>query len=175
MGKRRRAVAERRQTGVQRSRKPPEVVQLPRGSVAWHLATGVMPEDPARSERHAEGGAEPVGAHESSGPPLKNRRRKVLEERSQRIRRAASAAHVREPLERLRELAGERRALEGGIAAGVRNARRSGESWQAIGAALGVSRQAASKRYGPRRTTALDLERDMVARRGTGKYPRTGG
>jgi len=131
-------VAERRQTGVQRSRKPPKVVRLRKGSLGWHLATGVMPEDPARAERRVEA-AQPGHARQDSIRLPEDRRREFLEERKRRIRRPASAAQAREPLWRLAELAAERLELEAGIAAGVRNARRAGESWQAIATALGVS------------------------------------
>jgi len=51
-------------------------------------------------------------------------------------------------LRRLAELAEERAALESELEAAVSAARRSDRSWSEIGAMLGVSKQAAQRKYG---------------------------
>lgn len=51
------------------------------------------------------------------------------------------------PLRALRAAAANRRAAEEAVAAAVAAAKESGASWGAIGSAIGVSRQAAAKRY----------------------------
>ena len=56
-----------------------------------------------------------------------------------------------EPLPRIRELTERVREVEREMSAEVRRARHDGHSWQAIASALGVTRQAAHKKYG--RTT----------------------
>lgn len=53
-----------------------------------------------------------------------------------------------EPLPRIRELTSHVRDIERELAVEVRRARVRGMSWQAIADALGVSRQAAHKRFG---------------------------
>lgn len=52
------------------------------------------------------------------------------------------------PLRRLRELQSQRAAIAREEEAAVRNARLSGSSWQAIASAMGISKQAAHKRFG---------------------------
>lgn len=52
------------------------------------------------------------------------------------------------PLRALRAAAANRRAAEDAVAAAVTAAKEAGASWAAIGSAIGVSRQAAVKRYG---------------------------
>lgn len=52
------------------------------------------------------------------------------------------------PLPRIRDLTELVRAIERELNAEVRRARVDGSSWQAIALALGVTRQAAHKKYG---------------------------
>lgn len=52
------------------------------------------------------------------------------------------------PLPRIRDLVERMRAVERELSIEVRRARNEGYSWQAIAPALGVSRQAAHKKYG---------------------------
>ena len=54
------------------------------------------------------------------------------------------------PLRALRAAAANRRAAEEAVTAAVEAAKDSGVSWAAIGSAIGVSRQAAAKRYARR-------------------------
>lgn len=55
-----------------------------------------------------------------------------------------------EPIAELRALREEQRRLERSISELVRRARVQGYSWQAIGGALEISKQAAHKRFGRR-------------------------
>lgn len=64
--------------------------------------------------------------------------------------RTASASDPGHPLPRLRELTDRIHQIEREISVEVRRARLDGYSWQQIAGALGVSRQAAHKKYGRR-------------------------
>lgn len=63
---------------------------------------------------------------------------------------AAQAAASRDPSVGLRAVAALRHLVERLEVLQVDNARRQGWSWEQIGAALGVSRQAVHKKYGRR-------------------------
>lgn len=52
------------------------------------------------------------------------------------------------------ELASRRDAIDEQLVAAVRSARAEGRSWSMIGTMLGVSKQAAQRKYGPRTVAA---------------------
>ena len=57
-------------------------------------------------------------------------------------------------LRQVSELAEQREVLESELAEAVRSARKANRSWSEIGAMLGVSKQAAQRKYGRRVTAA---------------------
>ncbi|MDN3311087.1 AsnC family protein [Microbacterium oryzae] len=63
-------------------------------------------------------------------------------------RTANDAEEPREPLAELHRLAEVRRDIARAEDAQVRRARMQGHSWQAIASALGVTKQAAHRKYG---------------------------
>jgi hypothetical protein len=58
------------------------------------------------------------------------------------------------PLRDIAKLAERRSAIEGELFEAVRRARKAHRSWSEIGAMLGVSKQAAQRKYGPGSTAA---------------------
>lgn len=66
------------------------------------------------------------------------------------IRTAIDTASEGEPIAELRRLAEIRRDIGRAEEAQVRRARTAGYSWQAIADAIGVTKQAAHKKYGRR-------------------------
>ena len=77
-------------------------------------------------------------------------RAKALEAWADRIDAADLKEADTKVLRFIAELAGERDHLDGELTEAVRSARRAGRSWSEIGAMLGVSKQAAQRKYGPK-------------------------
>lgn len=76
-------------------------------------------------------------------------------------------------LRRIADLASRSRAVDSELAAAVTAARSDGRSWSAIGAMLGVSKQAAQQKYGPSAQTGQQrpASRRAVAAPTGGRQP----
>ncbi|MEA2010596.1 MAG: hypothetical protein U9N78_07820 [Actinomycetota bacterium] len=71
----------------------------------------------------------------------------ALEEWAERVRSTDLTVADTEALRAVAELAEQRDGIDAGLTEAVRAARRSGRSWSEIGAMLGVSKQAAQRKY----------------------------
>ena len=74
-------------------------------------------------------------------------RSKALEEWADRVDAADLKVADTETLRAIAELAGQRDEVDEELTAAVRSARRARRSWSEIGAMLGVSKQAAQRKY----------------------------
>ncbi len=75
---------------------------------------------------------------------------KALEEWADRVDPADLVESDTASLRLISELATRRDAIDEQLVDAVRSARAEGRSWSIIGAMLGVSKQAAQRKYGPR-------------------------
>ena len=71
----------------------------------------------------------------------------ALEEWADRVRSDELVAADTEPLRMIAELAEQRDGVDAAIVEAVRSARAAHRSWSEIGAMLGVSKQAAQRKY----------------------------
>jgi hypothetical protein len=74
-------------------------------------------------------------------------RGEALEEWSDRVESAELKVADTEALRAIAELVGQRDEVDEELTAAVRSARRAHRSWSEIGAMLGVSKQAAQRKY----------------------------
>lgn len=77
-------------------------------------------------------------------------RMKALEEWAERIDSADLTDVDTEPLRVIAELANQRDEVDDELTNAVRSARKARRSWSEIGAMLGVSKQAAQRKYSPK-------------------------
>ena len=80
----------------------------------------------------------------------RSQRAKALQEWADRVDPADLVESDTASLRLISELAARRDAIDEQLAEAVRSARAEGRSWSMIGAMLGVSKQAAQRKYGPR-------------------------
>jgi hypothetical protein len=105
-------------------------------------------------ERAVPGGLETRGRVQAELAPVPARRapwdgRQTRAPLDAAVRRALSSRVV--ATDRLGAVAEARRLFDGLVEELVEQARGDGSSWEAVGAALGVSRQAAQQKFGPGR------------------------
>lgn len=86
--------------------------------------------------------------------PTTTQRADALEEWAHRVKPADLVEADTASLRLISELAARRDAINEQVTEAVRSARLEGRSWSMIGAMLGVSKQAAQRKYGPRATAA---------------------
>ena len=79
--------------------------------------------------------------------PTRSRRAEVLEEWADRVEQADLVEIDSDELKAIAQFAARRDLLEDALIEAVGAARRSGRSWSEIGTMLGVSKQAAQKKY----------------------------
>lgn len=79
--------------------------------------------------------------------PARTRRAEVLEDWADRVEQADLIEVDSDELKAIAQFAAQRDLLEDALIEAVRVARQSGRSWSEIGAMLGVSKQAAQKKY----------------------------
>ena len=79
-------------------------------------------------------------------------RAKALEEWAERVESSDLKEVDTEALRTIAELADHRELVEGELTEAVRSARQAHHSWSEIGAMLGVSKQAAQRKYGSKVT-----------------------
>ena len=73
----------------------------------------------------------------------------ALEAWAERVEVADLKVADTKALRAIAELADQRAEIDDALAAAVRAARRANRTWSEIGAMLGVSKQAAQRKYGP--------------------------
>jgi len=79
--------------------------------------------------------------------PTRTRRAVVLEDWADRVKQADLVEIDSDELKAIAQFAARRDLLEDALIEAVRAARQSGRSWSEIGTMLGVSKQAAQKKY----------------------------
>jgi hypothetical protein len=79
--------------------------------------------------------------------PDRAERAAALEAWADRVDESELVEFDTDPLKAIHEYAARRDQLDASLAEAVRSARRSGRSWSEIGAMLGVSKQAAQRKY----------------------------
>ena len=79
--------------------------------------------------------------------PTRTRRAEVLDDWADRVEQADLIEIDSDELKAIAQFAARRDLLEDALKEAVRAARQSGRSWSEIGTMLGVSKQAAQKKY----------------------------